>query len=116
MSGQGGQQLAGVNGQLTFVGACSLPGVLYDLGDYPGLIEGEGIVRAEIYSLPDKAALAKLDAYEGFQEGDPTALFIRRRISIDSENPECWVYYYNRDLTGHLPLKTGDWMSYRERK
>lgn len=40
---RGGRQMeAGVEELLEFRGKCSIPGKLYDLGDYPGLVEGEG--------------------------------------------------------------------------
>lgn len=113
MRGNAGQRLAGIQGQLTYVGPCTLPGVLYDLGDYPGMIAGEGAVKAEIYSLCEPGVLAKLDRYEGCFEADPNALFVRRRVRLDAVGADCWVYFYNRDVTGHLPIPTGDWIGYR---
>jgi gamma-glutamylcyclotransferase (GGCT)/AIG2-like uncharacterized protein YtfP len=87
-------------------------GHLYDLGAYPGAIfavrdagasgaEGYAEIEGEIYEAPDATIWQALDAYEGFEPGDPAAsLFVRREIEVrmieSGENALCWAYEYNR--------------------
>jgi len=59
----------------TFVGEGRVRGRLVDLGRYPGLIDGVGDVRGEIYQLDDPQLLAVLDREEGYNFG-------RRRATV----------------------------------
>jgi gamma-glutamylcyclotransferase (GGCT)/AIG2-like uncharacterized protein YtfP len=83
------------------IGAGSAPGVLYDLGNYPGLVGGapDERVPGVVVELPDEAALARLDEYEDVGNG----LFVRRRIIAHLDaggDVEAWVYVYNRSVRG----------------
>jgi gamma-glutamylcyclotransferase (GGCT)/AIG2-like uncharacterized protein YtfP len=99
------------------VGAATLPGRLYRLGDYPGLAEvkdGAGIVHGEVFALPDPvAALVWLDAYEGLQPDDPDGGEYRRvqRMARLASGAEVgvWVYLYQRDVAGLVPIDDGRW-------
>src|SRR5262249_19328112 len=80
--------LAGCAGHL---GPAGMPGRLYDLGRYPGLIEpaqeGEW-VHGEVYVLTDPdTILPVLDGYEGCDPQDgSTDLFKRRRTAVVLES------------------------------
>jgi gamma-glutamylcyclotransferase (GGCT)/AIG2-like uncharacterized protein YtfP len=62
-------------------------------------------VRGELFAVPDAETLAQMDAYEGFYPGDAAAsLFLRVMTTValeDGPSESCWVYVYNRQLTGH---------------
>ena len=77
-----------------YVAKASLGGTLYDLGEYPGLVRGQGSghrVVGEVYELPAKTApqmLSKLDRYEGSE-------FVRRKTFVTLSNGgrrAAWVY------------------------
>ena len=86
------------------LGPATVPGRLYDLGPYPGLVPDPSAasrVCGELFALPDDPALlAALDEYEGDPRADGTdGLF--RRVDVvatlgDGRAVPCWVYVYNR--------------------
>lgn len=83
------------------LGPASAAGVLYDLGNYPGLADGAAGERVPgvVVELPDEAALARLDEYEDIDAG----LFVRRRATVRLDaggEVEAWVYVYNRPVAG----------------
>lgn len=83
------------------IGRGTVRGTLYHLGEYPGLVESEGDERVPglILALDDDSALARLDRYEGVDEG----LYVRRLVAIardDGVVDEAWIYFYARPVTG----------------
>jgi gamma-glutamylcyclotransferase (GGCT)/AIG2-like uncharacterized protein YtfP len=103
------------------VGAGTVAGRLYDLGEYPGLVgpaaEGQR-VRGEVYELDDPAAvLAALDRYEGCAEGDPQPWGFARRlaaVALDGGGElEAWAYEYRGPLEGARLIPSGDYLSER---
>lgn len=82
------------------VGRGSVSGALYDLGEYPGLVAaGDGRVVGLVIELPDDAALALLDVYEGVGEG----LYARTRTTVQLDSGgaiELWMYVYLRSVEG----------------
>ena len=84
------------------IGTATVPGVLYDLGNYPGLVDGAPGERVPgvVVELADETALARLDEYEDVGAG----LFVRRRatVHLDADGDvDAWVYVYNRSVSGH---------------
>src|SRR5947209_12500940 len=103
------------------VGRGSLPGRLYDLGPYPAAVPDPAAPRrvaGAAFRLPEREdVLGPLDAYEGFDPGDPPgSLFVRLAQDVDladGRRVECWVYVYNRD-PGPAPLiPDGDFLGWR---
>jgi gamma-glutamylcyclotransferase (GGCT)/AIG2-like uncharacterized protein YtfP len=78
-------------------------GVLYDLGDYPGVVLDPSCKRrvfGTVSRLPEDANyLRHLDEYEGFDPHAPdTSLFIRTLHSVvlaTGRTLQCWIYVYN---------------------
>ena len=92
-----------------FVAAASTPGVLYDLGRYPGLIRGSRNgrrVTGELYELPDDSArqmLRALDRYEGSE-------YTRRRVYVRLSNGKrrlAWAYLLRRKPPKSTELPSG---------
>lgn len=88
--------------QLRVIGQGTLPGLLYDLGDYPGLLHDptqENRVHGTVYELTGgDPVLHQLDDYEGFYPNAPQSLFVRERATVtlaDQTELDCWVYLYN---------------------
>jgi len=96
MAKHGVQQKLGVKRSLRFLGPCTIRGELRDLGAYPGLMKGNGVVNGELYEILDAATFKRLDDYEGFDPSHPDAsIFVRRRVRLQHPEIDCWVYFYN---------------------
>jgi len=95
--------VAGLISKLCPLGAGTVRGTLYDLGEYPGAVLGSAANRrvfGTVFRLPnDAAVLRKLDEYEGFDASDPDgSLFVRRRCPVMLQSGRilpCWIYEYN---------------------
>lgn len=88
-----------------------IPGVIYDLGWYPGLKmltpdKGKFVI-AERLEVDDRR-LEELDAYEGYDRLNPRESLYIRVPYLDG-----WVYIYNRDLDKRQPIPDGDWLKHR---
>ena len=76
-------------------------GRLYDLGAYPGLVEGHDKIQGEIWHLraEDLAMTLKcLDEIEGFAQGGPD-LFVRRVvdcITLERRVVRAFSYFFNQ--------------------
>lgn len=108
-------EIASTVRRLRPVGAASVRGRLYDLGEYPGAIlskSSRSVIRGEVFELPgDAQTLSSLDNYEGFEPGKPgSSLFVRRAWPVvldDGTRLRCWVYVYNGDTRRALPVRNG---------
>ena len=85
-------------------------GLLYLISWYPGAVidkNASSKVHGEIYRLTAPEALfVELDDYEDVFEDEKSSLYLRKTISITTENEasiDCWVYLYNQSVAG-LPL------------
>ncbi len=118
MRGQGAQEYLGITDMTAFQETCAIAGDLYDLGEYPGMVAGTGIVHGEIFQILNPNALKRLDDYEDYQQQDEAnSPFVRRWTKLVNPQIECWVYFYNRDIRGRLQVTSGNWAEYRrERK
>lgn len=110
----GQQERLGVQNRLTFLAECRWEGVLYDLGEYPGAVPGTGTVHGELFRLRDPRVLELLDRYEGFDPNcEAESLFVRRPVHLrDPTDCTAWMYVYNRPITDHQRVPSGDWASY----
>ncbi len=92
--------------------AARAPGRLVDLGAYPGLVPGSGLVHGERVRVADlPAALAQLDEVEDFAGyGDPENLY-RRVITraVDRAGASCLAWTYRYLGEDGAPLASGDW-------
>jgi gamma-glutamylcyclotransferase (GGCT)/AIG2-like uncharacterized protein YtfP len=98
---------------LEVVGLATVPGVLLDLGDYPGLIAGDGIVHGEVLRITDPARLATLDDYE--ECGGPDPLFRRGRMVArlgDGTTVDAWGYRAARPPLAAKVIASGDYLAH----
>jgi gamma-glutamylcyclotransferase (GGCT)/AIG2-like uncharacterized protein YtfP len=87
--------------------------MMLDLGLYPGVVDGEDVIKGELYAVPDRI-WAELDAFEG-----APALFCRKKIQL-SDGTGSWIYVLNTQ--GHLSdrmraaihVESGDWRQWTE--
>ena len=103
--------------EATLLGAASMPGRLYRVGWYPGLVEsaaGDAHVHGEVYALTDPArSLAWLDDYESIvpgKEADNEYVRVERPVQMASgQGVIAWVYLYQRDVGGLEQVADGRW-------
>lgn len=113
-------EIAALMQGLRFIGLGSLPGQLFDLGEYPGMNVGENFetkIIGEVYEMPDaRATWEVLDLYEGFIPGELEAsLFARRKEKVtlmDGQQLECWMYVYNDWVLNGRLIESGDYVEY----
>jgi gamma-glutamylcyclotransferase (GGCT)/AIG2-like uncharacterized protein YtfP len=102
----------GVRGRIEPVGACPIPGRLIDLGDYPALIGGEGVVQGDLLRLLDDEVGAIFDDFEDFDPGAPaTSVYVRERVRLSAPALEAWVYIWNGSETAGPVVASGDWLT-----
>src|SRR5688572_3884826 len=98
------------------VGEATVRGILYDLGTFPGVVEGDGIVRGVVLRVPPDAWTA-MDAYEGCPiPGGEDGLFRRiptRATLASGDDIECWLYVYAREVDAERIVVSGDWRQHR---
>lgn len=110
-------EIAEAVAQLRVVAQASVPGLLFDLGEFPGaVLDGARgrRVHGALFELPrDSAVLSALDAYEEFSaEFAAESLFLRRRATArltDGNECECWIYLYNRETSAAQVIESGFW-------
>lgn len=87
------------------VSECLIPGRLLDLGAYPALVPGSGVVRGELWRITSADALAVVDAWEG-------AEYVRREVDLVEPEVRAWAYAWNRSPAGLTAISGGDWRSH----
>lgn len=98
---------------LQFVCESQIQGRLYDLGSYPGLKEGAGLVVGEVYKVLHPEVWEVLDPYEDYFPGDESgSLYLRQPIELMGEPGSAWTYIYNQHVDEHNLIDDGDWRRY----
>lgn len=114
-----------IHAQLERLGAATAHGALYAVRDpsgwFPALLPGGEAVRGQLYSVAagfDAALLARMDAYEDFDPGDPAgSLYRRETLAVECAGirVEAAAYLWNRALPeGAEPITEGsfaDWLA-----
>jgi gamma-glutamylcyclotransferase (GGCT)/AIG2-like uncharacterized protein YtfP len=99
MDDHGKQKELKIKDYLEAIGPCEIRGHLYDLGEYPGLVQGDDRVKAELYKVKDARVFPLLDKYEDFDVRNPQhSLFVRHVVRLVEPQLDAWVYFYNRSI------------------
>lgn len=81
-----------------FICEASIDGFyMFDLGKYPGIYEGSGVIYGEIYEVDDDE-LREMDLLE--EEG---SLYIRKSIRVN--NLDAWIYVYNKKVDNLIKIE-----------
>ncbi len=90
-----------------FLGEARLEGFeMFDLGWYPGIVPGEGVVYGEVYDV-GPGTLALLDEIE--DEGEE---YERRWLPVEMEDGkrlEAFVYVYRKGIRDKRKVPSGRW-------
>lgn len=98
-----------------FLSDVTLRGALYDLGGFPGIIDGDGLVHGILYRLDNAALADPLDEFEDVVPGDAQAsLYLRvKREVLDAQGQptgqSAWVYWYNQPIDAFDRIADGNW-------
>jgi gamma-glutamylcyclotransferase (GGCT)/AIG2-like uncharacterized protein YtfP len=101
---------------ITTEGPATARGLLYDLGSYPGMIHGDGIVHGDVLRIANRADLEALDRYE--ECDGPWPLFQRERIEVlrgEGTPTLAWAYLYARSVDGATLIEPGDYLAWARR-
>jgi len=114
MTSEGMLARLGVSSMVQLLGPALIPGQLFDLGDFPGLIPGDGSVRGELFAILDPAAIPRLDEYEAYSPDSlATSMFVRQRVKLMEPEVEAWVYYFNGPVQNGRPIVGMTWPEYK---
>jgi gamma-glutamylcyclotransferase (GGCT)/AIG2-like uncharacterized protein YtfP len=119
----------GLNKALQRVGVREIQGTLYDLGDFPGLVLGSGVVVAELFKILDLSVFSRLDEFEEYDHTNPeTSLYrrttiqlLRYRGRIASKlygHPmiDPWIYVYNQPVDDKRKIEEPSWQEYKRKR
>lgn len=104
-----------------FAGEAWLPGLLYDLGQYPGLSyipESKEAVWGEIFVMENTTfVLEILDGYEGIF-GKESDEYRRRLLPVFKEEEvlDCWVYEWAQFIPDLPIIPAGRYEHYYQQK
>ena len=112
-----------INQHCSYISSGKVKGLLYDLGEYPGMIavnKNNAWVYGSVYQMDNPTAVLKvIDEYEGVgpEENQPN---LYKRISMPVETPygiqDAWVYLYNLPVKGLRPVPEGNYLEYIKQK
>lgn len=99
-----------------FLGHASISGHLYDVGAYPAVREGDGVVYGELYEV-NEAIMNKLDSIEGYDAADEKhSLFLRKQVSAtclhDAKEYPADTYMYANLIDASCRVDCGDYRRY----
>lgn len=118
----GTQKNIPLEGKITYLRSCQIAGHLYDLGEYPALVEthikeGMPLVQVELYEVLDTKALLLIDKYESYYPDAPElSYYLRKSIQLVNEPLEVWCYFYNEGIEEKPLIESGCWRSYSKNK
>lgn len=100
----------------TYGDAVLIRGDLYDVGHFPALRPGNGIVKGQLWTPApgmEADAFAICDSIEGYHEHEPhRSMYLRRKVRLIDPDIEAWTYVWNMSMIGLAPIPGGDWLGY----
>jgi gamma-glutamylcyclotransferase (GGCT)/AIG2-like uncharacterized protein YtfP len=90
----------------------TIDGVLVDLGAFPALVPGEGLVQGVLLRMKPEA-LEITDRIEGYQADRDRCLYVREEVVVrleDGQEAVAWTYYFAnpRGISDYPCLVVGD--------
>jgi gamma-glutamylcyclotransferase (GGCT)/AIG2-like uncharacterized protein YtfP len=92
------------------LGPCAIEGRLFDLGDWPTLELGGGVVEGELLEVLDDAVFATLDPFEDYDPCAPQrSSYVRSAIWLLRPRLRAWVYVTNVPVPSEREIASGSW-------
>jgi len=109
-AGESGFAQFGLEHAFAPLGPCVLPGQLYDLGAYPGLVDAPGEVIGELFEVRDASVMPKVDAFEDYWPEDRArSRYERRKVRLIEPDRDAWVYIWILGVKDARLIESGDW-------
>ena len=90
-------------GESKFIGTDKFKGgVMYSLGYYPGVVDGNGVIHGEVYRISSKT-LDRLDRLEGHPN-----FYERRAVKLES-GKNAMMYFYRGQVAHRDAVPDGNW-------
>lgn len=86
-----------------------VPGILYDLGHFPGIKLAEGIEETVVCEQIYVTNLESVDRYEGYNPDRPQHSLYIRKPYLDG-----WIYEFNQKVSTDDKIVGGDWLKYKQ--
>lgn len=112
--GGGALERLGLAAHVVPAGRCVIPGSLYTISWYPGLVlDGPGVV-GDLFLVPDPATVVLLDRFEGYDAADPAgSRYLRREVGLVEPATTAWTYLWKGEVSDDLRIASGDWLAHR---
>ena len=89
-----------------FVQEDEITGNIYNISWFPGVkLEGDNLVKGEVYKLIDASIIRHLDSYEGYPN------LYDRSVVETKGGLRVWVYTYNHECGENERIASGDWLN-----
>jgi gamma-glutamylcyclotransferase (GGCT)/AIG2-like uncharacterized protein YtfP len=100
-----------------FIKEVKFNGNLYNMGAYPAVTMGGGIVLGELFKLNNPVAMTSFDMIEGYGRGTPDQhLYTRTVVWVEDIQDFAWVYTYNNSINPKDLIPSGDWYEFKKGK
>lgn len=95
-----------------------LKGKLFDLGEYPAVVDDNktsGKVKGEVYTINNADKVFNiLDEYEGIHDPEPEYSRRKKIVAVSkNKNIKSWVYLYAKPMERHIKqIESGDYLAF----
>ena len=98
----------------TFGAPCRFRGRMFDLGGFPGVVEGEMLCHGLRWRVRDAGIVPEMDAFEDVTDDPVTSLYRRGQVALCDDagaatGEDAWIYWYNQSVDGYPLVADGNW-------
>jgi gamma-glutamylcyclotransferase (GGCT)/AIG2-like uncharacterized protein YtfP len=109
------QDQIGARDKLRYVGPCMIKGRIYDMGNWPSLVQEDGQVAGELYEIQDHDVFRALDRVERYDPADRVASgYLRRCVRLIDPPVDAWLYVTNEGVDANTLIDSGSWSKFVE--
>lgn len=106
----------GARSALRLLGPCRIEGRIFDMGEWPSLALGGGVVQGEVFEVLDRCVFQIIDPFEEHYPADhQSSLYLRVQVRLLAPDLDAWVYVANRMPEDAPRILSGAWSTHRPR-